>query len=102
MMSIPPDMHTGPYAGRSAINIWLLVLPNFMLLDATGPIQVFSTANDEARDAGRAPPNRIHLVAAGGGQLVSSSGVRSGPNENALLIFVTLIVCFGSVAALHW
>lgn len=68
-MNIPPELHT------RAIDIWLLVFPNFMLLDATGPIQVFSTANDEARDAGRAPPYRIHLLAAGGGQVASSSGV---------------------------
>lgn len=74
-MSTPPDLHTASSAGPSGIDIWLLVFPNFMLLDATGPIQVFSTANDEARDAGRAPPYRIHLLADGGGQVASSSGV---------------------------
>jgi len=70
-MNTPPALHTA----SSGIDVWLLVFPNFMLLDATGPVQVFSTANDEARDAGRMPPYRIHLVASGGGQVASSSGV---------------------------
>jgi transcriptional regulator GlxA family with amidase domain len=57
------------------VDIWLLVFPNFLLLDATGPAQVFSTANDEARDAGLPPPYRIRLVAVGGGPVRLSSGV---------------------------
>jgi transcriptional regulator GlxA family with amidase domain len=48
------------------IPIWLLVHPGFLLLDATGPAQVFSSANDEARDAGLPEPYAIHLTAAGG------------------------------------
>ena len=59
-----------------AIDVWLMVFPRFLLLDATGPIQVFSTANDEARDAGLSPPYRIHLVAPGGGAVASSSGIK--------------------------
>lgn len=50
-------------ASRAAIDVWMLVFSDFLLLDATGPIQVFSTANDDARDAGLPPPYRIHLVA---------------------------------------
>ena len=57
------------------IDIWILVYPDFLLLDATGPIQVFSSANDEARDAGLPLPYRIHLIAPGGGAVMSSSGV---------------------------
>jgi transcriptional regulator GlxA family with amidase domain len=59
----------------ATIDIWMLVFPQFLLLDATGPIQVFSTANEEACDAGLPPPYRIHLIAAGGGAIASSSGV---------------------------
>lgn len=101
-MSIPPDLHTGPPADPSSIDIWLLVFPNFMLLDATGPIQVFSTANDEARDAGRAPPYRIRLVAAGGGQVASSSGVSvvCEPLPHELPAGGTLIVSGGKLADL--
>lgn len=57
------------------IDIWVLVFPGFVLLDATGPVQVFSTANDEARDAGRPEPYRIRMVTPGGGAVSSSSGV---------------------------
>jgi len=59
----------------SPIDIWLLVFPGFLLLDATGPIQVFASANDEARDAGLPPPYRIHLIAHGGGAVTSSAGI---------------------------
>lgn len=57
------------------IDIWLFVFPGFVLLDATGPAQVFSTANDEARDAGLPEPYRIRMIAPGGGLVASTSGV---------------------------
>ncbi|MYM99044.1 GlxA family transcriptional regulator, partial [Rugamonas sp. FT81W] len=57
------------------IDIWLLVYPGFVLLDATGPAQVFSTANDEARDAGLREPYRIRMVSPGGGLVASTAGV---------------------------
>ncbi len=57
------------------IHIWVLVFPDFLLLDATGPVQVFSTANDDARDAGVPEPYRIRLVSKSGGAVRSCSGV---------------------------
>jgi transcriptional regulator GlxA family with amidase domain len=57
------------------IDIWLLIFPGFVLLDATGPAQVFSTANDEARDAGQAEPYRIHMISPAGGAVASTAGV---------------------------
>lgn len=101
-MSIQPEPHDAASACPSGIDIWLLVFPNFMLLDATGPIQVFSTANDEARDAGRAPPYRIHLLAAGGGQVASSSGVSvlAEPLPPVLPAGGTLVVSGGRLADL--
>nr|WP_315261658.1 helix-turn-helix domain-containing protein [uncultured Duganella sp.] len=57
------------------IDLWLLVYPGFLLLDATGPAQVFSSANDEARDAGLPEPYRIHMISADGGPVASSAGV---------------------------
>jgi len=59
----------------ATIDIWLLVFPGFVLLDATGPAQVFSTANDEARDAGRAEPYRIRMISPAGGAVASTAGV---------------------------
>jgi transcriptional regulator GlxA family with amidase domain len=84
------------------IDIWILVFPDFLLLDATGPIQVFSSANDEARDAGLAPPYRIRLIAPGGGALASSSGVSllAAPLPRAGLDGATLIVAGASIASL--
>lgn len=60
---------------RPPIDIWVLVYPHFVLLDATGPVQVFASANDDARDAGLPAPYRIRVVARGGGTVMSSSGV---------------------------
>ncbi|MYM80345.1 helix-turn-helix domain-containing protein [Duganella sp. FT50W] len=57
------------------IDLWLLVYPGFLLLDASGPAQVFSSANDEARAAGLPEPYRIHMLSADGGPVVSSAGV---------------------------
>src|SRR3954462_7170751 len=62
------------------IDIWLLVYPGFVLLDATGPAQVFSSANDEARDAGLPEPYRIRMIAPGGGGGAPPAGV-SGMTE---------------------
>ena len=84
----------------TAIDVWLLVFPNFLLLDATGPIQVFSSANDEARDAGRPPPYRIRTVAAASGPVASSSGVSLVADAlppPAALAGATLIVAGGRV-----
>lgn len=76
------------------IDICIMVYPDFLLLDATGPIQVFSSANDEARDAGLPPPYRISLVAPGGGAVASSSGVSvlAAPLPRRSLAGATLIV----------
>lgn len=60
---------------KPSITIWVLVYPGFLLLDATGPAQVFSTANDDARDAGLPAPYRITLVSKTGGPVTSCSGV---------------------------
>ncbi|WP_445231129.1 GlxA family transcriptional regulator [Duganella rhizosphaerae] len=79
------------------IDIWLLVYPGFVLLDATGPAQVFSTANDEARDAGLPEPYRIRMIAPGGGLVASTAGVSvmTEPLPRRSLAGSTLIVAGG-------
>lgn len=57
------------------IDLWLLVYPGFVLLDAAGPAQVFSSANDEARDAGLPEPYQIHMISTDGGLVTSTAGV---------------------------
>lgn len=91
-------MRTSPIpAPRPVTDIWVLVFPDFLLLDATGPVQVFSTANDDARDAGLPAPYRIHLISQAGGTVASSSGVAvlTAPLPRRGLVGATLIVSGG-------
>lgn len=57
------------------IDIVMVVFPDFLLLDATGPLQVFSMADQEAAKAGRAPRYRLRTVSVEGGLVTSSSGL---------------------------
>lgn len=84
------------------IDVWVLVFPHFLLLDATGPVQVFSTANDEAADAGLPPPYRVRVATPGGGPVASSSGVSllAEPLPECELAGATLLVSGGRVGAL--
>jgi transcriptional regulator GlxA family with amidase domain len=51
----------------------LLAFPQVQILDVTGPLQVFATANDIVGDA--VPPYAIHVVSQAGGAVTSSSGM---------------------------
>ncbi|MGY2907768.1 GlxA family transcriptional regulator [Bradyrhizobium sp. URHC0002] len=55
--------------------IWFLAFDRFQLLDVTGPLQVFATANDELRLAGRKQFYDLRLFAQANGMVRSSSGV---------------------------
>jgi transcriptional regulator GlxA family with amidase domain len=61
--------------------VWILVYPGFLLLDATGPAQVFATANDEAQEQGLSMPYRIKLISAQGAEVVSSSTISVCSNK---------------------
>lgn len=81
-----------------AVPVWILVFPAFLLLDATGPAQVFSTSNDECRDKGRSPAYGVELVSLHGGPVASCSGVTvmTAPlPQPAALRGATLIVAGG-------
>lgn len=84
------------------VDIFLLVFPQFLLLDATGPIQVFSSANDEAIDGGLPAPYRIHLISKDGGAVVSSAGVSvvTQTLSGGRLAGATLLVAGGRVNCL--
>ena len=69
----PEKADSGTPSGPTLV--WILVFPDFLLLDAAGPAQVFSTANDEARDSGAPTPYKIVFISARGGAVMSSSGV---------------------------
>ena len=57
------------------IDIVMVVFPDFLLLDATGPLQVFSMADQEAVKADRSPRYRLRTVSKQGGLVMSSSGL---------------------------
>lgn len=55
--------------------VYVLLFPGFVLLDATGPIQVFSTTNNQCRDEGVLAGYEIQVVSQSGGPIISASGI---------------------------
>lgn len=68
-----------PNPARSAPDtthiVEVLAYPAVQLLDVTGPLQVFASANDLMAKAGEARPYAIRLVAPGGDSVEASAGV---------------------------
>jgi len=56
--------------------IEVLAFPDVQLLDVTGPLQVFATANEQAVQAGGAPPYLLRVVAKGTLQVTASAGLQ--------------------------
>jgi transcriptional regulator GlxA family with amidase domain len=53
----------------------VLTYPAVQLLDVTGPVQVFASANMQITDAGGPPPYLLKVVSQGGGRATASAGV---------------------------
>lgn len=53
----------------------VLAFPAVQLLDVTGPVQVFASANDFAAEAGAMPPYELRIVAQCGQNITASAGV---------------------------
>src|SRR5262249_237793 len=53
----------------------VLAYPPVKLLDVTGPIQVFASANAYMAESGEPPPYAIRIVAQGGERVEASGGV---------------------------
>src|SRR5579862_3430198 len=68
----PKSPRSSPDAVRF---IDLLAFPAVQLLDVTGPLQVFASANDIVVDAGGSPPYTLRLVAQGGQGVTASAGL---------------------------
>ena len=68
-----------PNSPRSAPNavrvIDVLTYPAVQLLDVTGPVQVFASANDIVAEAGGARPYALRVVAQGGQGVTASAGL---------------------------
>lgn len=58
---------------RSPRAIEILAFPSVQLLDVSGPLQVFATANDIAVESGGAPPYAPYVVARG--EVIASAGL---------------------------
>src|SRR5271157_5694865 len=53
----------------------VLAFPAVQLLDVTGPVQVFASANDLVAGAGGARPYELRVVAQGGEGVTASAGL---------------------------
>jgi transcriptional regulator GlxA family with amidase domain len=53
----------------------VLAFPSVQLLDVTGPLQVFASANDQVAAAGGTPPYAPRVVAQSGREITASAGV---------------------------
>jgi transcriptional regulator GlxA family with amidase domain len=93
-----------PNSPRSAPNaarvVDVLTYPAVQLLDVTGPVQVFASANDLVARAGGARPYRLRVVAQGGEGVTASAGVAlaAGPLTPPGEALDTLLVAGGEGA----
>jgi transcriptional regulator GlxA family with amidase domain len=60
LAEMPKSPRSQPKAVRA---IDMLAYPAVQLLDVTGPIQVFASANDIVRESGGTPPYVLRVVA---------------------------------------
>ncbi|KAF1024590.1 MAG: Isonitrile hydratase [Pseudomonas sp.] len=77
--------------------IHVLAFPKVQILDITGPLQVFSTANDLARANGLPPPYGVNVIAAQTEPVMTSAGlaVVAEPLPPATAPCDTLVVAGG-------
>jgi transcriptional regulator GlxA family with amidase domain len=93
-----------PKTPRSSPNVLrtieVLTYPAVQLLDVTGPVQVFASANDIVVNAGGAPPYLLKVVTPGGASATASAGVTlvAGPLTPAGEALDTLLVAGGEGA----
>src|SRR5215472_6860090 len=95
------EMPKSPRFSPSSIRvIEVLTFPAVKLLDVTGPVQVFASANDLVANAGGAPHYLLTLVTHGEHGVVSSAGVTlaAGPLSQRSEALDTLLVAGGEGA----
>jgi transcriptional regulator GlxA family with amidase domain len=74
-------MRKSPRSQPNAVRvIEVLVYPAVQLLDVTGPVQVFASANDIVSEAGGMPPYALRVVAKGGASVIASAGIELASN----------------------
>ena len=97
-MEMPKSPRSSPNAVRV---IDVLTYPAVQLLDVTGPVQVFASANDLVADSGGERPYLLRVVAQGGKGATASAGVTlvAGPLTQGGKALDTLLVAGGEGAA---
>lgn len=85
------EMHSAPRL------VEVLAYPMVQLLDVTGPLQVFATANDHVMQAGGTAPYVLRVVANGGPGVMATAGlaIATGPLSHTGASPDTLIVAGG-------
>ncbi|MGH6878525.1 MAG: GlxA family transcriptional regulator [Rhizomicrobium sp.] len=94
---MPKSPRSSPKAIR---NIDVLAFPAVQLLDVTGPVQVFASANDHVTIAGGTPPYAVRVVAQGGQGVTATAGlsIAAAPLPPAGDAVDTLLVAGGEGA----
>jgi transcriptional regulator GlxA family with amidase domain len=91
-------MRKSPRSQPDAVRIIeVLVYPAVQLLDVTGPVQVFASANDIVSEVGGTPPYVLRLVAKGGQPVIASAGIElaSTPLPRISAALDTLMIAGG-------
>ena len=68
--------NTPRFSPNTQRRVDVLAFPGVQVLDVTGPLQVFATANDLVGQEGEPDPYAIQVVAAGGSSITASAGLR--------------------------
>jgi transcriptional regulator GlxA family with amidase domain len=92
-----PRFQPNPVRGNSARIVEVLAYPFVQLLDVTGPLQVFASANDHVAQAGGTPPYVLRVVAKGGQGVMATAGlgIATGPLPRTGMPPDTLMVAGG-------
>jgi transcriptional regulator GlxA family with amidase domain len=98
LAEMPEDQHFPPKPLRV---IEVLAFPAVQMLDVTGPLQVFATANDHVAKSGGTPPYSLQVVAQGGFGVLASAGIgiAAGPLPDTGAALDTLMVAGGEGVA---
>jgi transcriptional regulator GlxA family with amidase domain len=93
----PPSSHRARQRRQDARVVEVLAFPDVQLLDVTGPLQVFATANEQAVQAGGPAPYALRVVAKGTAQVTASAGLQiaTGKLPRTTAAADTLIIAGG-------
>jgi transcriptional regulator GlxA family with amidase domain len=75
-MQKSPRFRPNPVRGNAARIVEVVAYPSVQLLDVTGPLQVFASANEHVVQAGGTPPYVLRVVAEGGQGVMATAGLR--------------------------